>query len=377
MLHRKHKRKYLKQFGVVVITYVMFLMLLLSSLYSDMLEMREMSTATATDENTQDTISISTKETPPSTPSETEETILSEVGGTLITSNGTCIIDSVVSFEKKGTNKIMKKGPDFEFQFLIGNELIVGSFEEKVATIRIATRIKFMENKMEEREEQIPAISTLDSRLPAAVFLHINEEAPKDPLMLSEQRISEDDILVDLSTAINHSTSYSVDYSLEQCIARVVYREAGNQPFLGQLLVAEDVVNRLRSGLYGADASAILAQGYLVETDGAGNFHVYNGNGIEIIDVPEEAITVTTLALSGSNTSNLILQAATEMRNSQYNLDLGERYYIYGAMYHYNPDGIDASAMGSRTINRVPVSFKYAEHVFYGYWLNKAAALDI
>lgn len=372
--------------------YAVFLAILLSSLYSDAERMGYISAASnsttniiekttpdainTTEENAPFAISTN-EETTYATTSQNEEIVLSAINGKFDTPTETYIIEGIVSFEKHDIHKTIEKGSDEAYHLLMGKKVLIGSFEEKSVFMQITMRIKYVKHGIEEKEEQIPTISTLDSRLPAVVFLHINEESPKDPLMLSNERISEDDVLVDLSTAIDYSTKYAVDYSLEQCIARVVYREAGNQPFLGQLLVAEDVVNRLRSGLYGTNVSAILAQGYLVQTDSAGNFHVYNGSGVEIIDVPNEAITATKLALSGTNTSNLILQAATEIRNSQYNLDLGEQYYIYGAMYHYNPDGIDASAMSSRTINRVPVSFKYAEHVFYGHWLNKAAALNI
>lgn len=225
-------------------------------------------------------------------------------------------------------------------------------------------------------EVQLPKVSSLDSRLPALVYLRINPDDPTGPLLLSDERVSEDDIEIDISNAIDSSLEYEVPYDLEMCFARIVFREAGNQPPLGQLKVAEGAVTRVRSGIYGADIAAILLKGYLVETDEAG-YHVYDGNGVEVIDVPETAIAMTRLALRGSNTTKLVLEAGTALRNEQFGLELGEEYYQYGAFYHYSPEDVDEGALRSRVIGRVPVSYRYVDHVFYGKWLNAKYALNI
>ncbi len=226
-------------------------------------------------------------------------------------------------------------------------------------------------------EVQLPKVSSLDSRIPAVVYLRINPDDPKGPLLLSDERVSDDDIEIDISNAMNSDWYYTVPYDLEVCISRVVYREAGNQPMLGQLQVAEGVVTRIRSGVYGSDVPAILAQGYYVQTDSAGNYHVYHANGIEVIDVPEMATTVTKLALQGANTTSIVLEAGTALRNEQFGLELGEEYYNLGAFYHYSPDDVSEGALRSRVIGRVPVSYRYVDHVFYGRWLNANYALNI
>lgn len=230
----------------------------------------------------------------------------------------------------------------------------------------------------EETEEvQLPKVSSLDSRIPALVYLRIDSDNPKGPLLLSDERVGDDDVEIDISNAIDPDLYYTVPYDLEQCIARVVHREAGNQPVFGQLQVAEGVVTRLRSGIYGPDVSATLYKGYYVETDENG-YHVYDGNGVEVIDVPEVATTVTKLALQGSNTTEFVLEAGTALRNEQFGLELGEEYYYYyGAFYHYSPEDVDEGALLSRVIGRVPVSYQYVDHVFYGKWLNAKYALNI
>lgn len=224
--------------------------------------------------------------------------------------------------------------------------------------------------------EEVPKVSSLDSRMPAVVYLRINPDDPRGPLLLSDEQVSEEDIEVDISNAIDPNLYYTVPYDLEVCIARVVYREAGNQPFFGQLQVAEGVVTRIRSGVYGSDVPAILAQGYSVQTDSDGVYHIYLGNGAEVFDVPEEATTATRLELQGSNTTKVVLEAGTALRNEQFGLSLGEEYYNLGAFYHYSPDDVGEGALRSRVINRVPVSYRYVDHVFYGKWLNANYALN-
>ena len=235
-----------------------------------------------------------------------------------------------------------------------------------------------VESTEPEETDEVPIlkVSSLDSRIPVLVYLSIDSDNPKGPLLLSDERVTEDDVEIDISNAIDPDLYYTVPYDLEQCIARVVYREAGNQPVFGQLQVAEGVVTRLRSGIYGSDVSPILYKGYYVETDENG-YHVYDGDGVEVIDVPEVATTVTKLALQGSNTTKFVLEAGTALRNEQFGLELGEEYYKWGAFYHYSPDDVDEGALRSRVIDQVPVSYQYVDHVFYGKWLNAKYALNI
>lgn len=238
-------------------------------------------------------------------------------------------------------------------------------------------QIEDQEQTGKENTEVLP-VSTIESRLPGVVYLHIDYASPESPIILSEERISDIDVEVDISTATDSSLEYTVSEALEICISKIVFREAGTQPFLGKVLVAEGLVNRLRSGVYGTDVLAILQQGgYGAEMDEDGNFHIYRSDGREVFDVPEADIAAAKIALNGSVISNTVLEAATQMRNNQYNIALGEECYRYGCIYHYNPDLVTDKALNARTINRVPVSFRYVEHVFYGYWLNAKNAMNI
>jgi len=236
----------------------------------------------------------------------------------------------------------------------------------------------FFEDTMQNsdsNEDKYPEDSKVDYRLPGTVYIHIYEDCEIAPEVLNEP-ISDEDIAVDISYSIDPTTKFDVSAEVEFIIACVVYREANTQSFLGQVLVAEDIVNRIRSGLYGNDINAILVSGYeaVLEADG---LHIYRGNGKEITEPDEAAATATRIALNGSNFSNTILKVISEERNKQFGLELGDIYYCNGALYHYNPDLVSEKQLRAREFRRVPVCFRVEEHIFYGHWLPKASALDI
>lgn len=224
-------------------------------------------------------------------------------------------------------------------------------------------------------EEEIP----LDL-IPHTLYLHILESTSNSRFswvpQVSEQIVSANDIPVDISNYINPDLAYELTDVEHHIIDLIVHRESADQPFLGQVLVAEDILNRFRSGVYGPDKIAILVNGYEAKLDKSGNIHIYLGS-TEILEASDSVKSAVDLALKGSNISQILLKAVTELRNEQYNLNLDETYYKWGAMYHFSVTYIADSKINSRKINRVPVSFQVADHIFYGYWLPKSMALPI
>lgn len=225
-----------------------------------------------------------------------------------------------------------------------------------------------------------PELLKIATRIPQVLYLHTgeNSNAPNFSWVpqIFEQRVSEKDIAIDLSNFLDSSLTYELTDYLKHLVNLVVHYEANAEPFLGQVLVAEDVLNRLRSGFYGPDVVATLVQGYEAKLDSEGNFHLYYGSK-EILEASESVQEAVELALNGSNISYFLLKAVTDFRNEQFGLELDNSYYQYGAMYHYSPESIAKSQIKSRSINRVPVSFQYAGHIFYGFWLPKEEALPI
>lgn len=245
--------------------------------------------------------------------------------------------------------------------------------------------IKIVENALD--SFQIDEISSAVKKkldrmalpIPMELYLHpentLSSKFHWVPVVLDE-KMSEDDILVDLSSVINPELAYEISDYYEYIVGLIVERESGNQPFIGQLLVAEDVVSRIRSGIYGPNIDEILML-YLAEKEN-GRLRVYNGSK-EILEARPSVQEAVKLALSGSQVSYYLLQAVTELRNEQYGLDLDDTYYKWGALFHFAPNRIldNPKAISSRRFSRVPVSFQYYEHIFYGRWLPSSGQLIV
>lgn len=232
---------------------------------------------------------------------------------------------------------------------------------------------------LEKAEISKVAASCPSSPIPTYLYLHHKENS--DALFgwvpeLLEQKVSENDILVDLSSAIDPEFAYELSEHFRHLVSLAVEYESNDQPFLGQVLVAEGIISRIRIGVYGPDINQILIGGYEAEADADGNLHFYRGSR-EILEASESVKEALDLALSGSRFSYLLLQAATEFRNKQSGLQLDETYYQWGSIYHFSPNDIRGSRITERSINRVPVSFHYGDHIFYGYWLSKSSQLDL
>lgn len=217
------------------------------------------------------------------------------------------------------------------------------------------------------------------SSIPSCLYLHVKDTTDSQFYWVPEfldERVSENDILVDLSSAIDPDFAYELSDYFKQLVCLATEYEAGVEPFLGQVLVAEGIISRIRIGVYGPDIKAILVGGYEAEMDADGNLHFYRGSK-EILEASESVQEAVDLALDGSRFSYLLLQATTELRNEQYGLQLDETYYQWGSIYHFSPEDIYGSRIIERSLNRVPVSFHYGGHIFYGYWLPKSAQLDL
>lgn len=219
-------------------------------------------------------------------------------------------------------------------------------------------------------------------RIPNVVYLHTRQSSisyiSAFPEVI-EEKLSEDDIAVDLSYAFDSGITYDCSAELENVFCLIVQRESGNQSLLGQLVVAEGVVSRVFSGAYGPStlAKEILKQGYNAIEDDYGNLHIYAGNGKEVTTYSESVQKIVKLALNGSRVSHTILKAVTERQNTLYNLQLDDTYSNWGTIYHYNPSIVSVSQLQARSIRRAPVSFQLGAHVLYGYWLSYSQQLNI
>ena len=229
--------------------------------------------------------------------------------------------------------------------------------------------------------KELAHLKRIEMGIPDVVYLH-SRHSPFPTLSAFPEvvleRQSEEDIEVDLTHAFDSDTVYECPIELEEVFCRIVEREAGNQPFLGQLILAEGVVSRVYSGAYGnSSTNDILIKGYSAELEDDGKLHIYNREGKEFITYPEDVANAVRLALQGSRVSHTILMAVTELQNTKYGLQLDDTYSQWGAMYHYSPGGLEARQLRYRSIRRAPVSFQLAGHVFFGRWLPESLQLNL
>lgn len=232
-----------------------------------------------------------------------------------------------------------------------------------------------------ELREKIARLKLIKMGIPDIVYLH-SRQSPFPTLSdfpeVVAERTSEDDIAVDLLNAFNSDVVYECPIELQEVFCRIVQREAGNQPFLGQLILAEGVVSRVYSGAYGnSSINSILIKGYSAELDSTGKLRIYDHEGKEIVSYSENVRKSVELALQGSRVSHTILKAVTELQNAKYDLQLDDTYSNWGAIYHYSPGGLEEHQLRSRNLRRAPVSFQLDGHVFYGYWLPESAQLNL
>lgn len=241
-----------------------------------------------------------------------------------------------------------------------------------------------------EPESRFENISEVDSApevesnfsVPSVLYLHVRD-VPRDSdffwvLEVLEEHVSDSDIAVDMTSLVDSSLALNFSEKKILDICKMVHCEAKGESFLGQLAVAEDFVNRVRSPYYGTDVHTILLR-YLGELDAQGNYHAYDSEG-EVLEerISESVKTAVRLALSGSQMTHRLLKAVTEYVNAEYDLQLGSRHFEYGAMYHYSPARLtEKSQFVTRSFQKIPVSFLLGNHIFYGYWLPDLMVLNI
>ena len=232
-------------------------------------------------------------------------------------------------------------------------------------------------------EEFLFESSQYGEEIPRIVYLHFSEPTGNisDFSWIPEvvfEKISEDDIPVDLGLSLENNDVLEVSDTIRNYIYLTTTREARGEPFLGQLAVAEDILNRLKfPDIYGSNIIDIIAKGYGVEKDSNGILHFYDGNGQEMLNPTESCKEAVDFALSGSDITSVLLEAVTALQNERYGLSLGSEYYQNGATFHFAPKYISNGAIDARRFQRVPVGFRIDNHIFYGYWHTSEDALDI
>ena len=142
----------------------------------------------------------------------------------------------------------------------------------------------------------------------------------------------------------------------------MTFAEAGNQGAFGQTLVANVIINRAL--LKNSDIITICLEGGQFSCIHNGVPSIYVKSTDEWIPVTEDMITdelkqAVDTAFEKDYTEELLREVAEAK-------GLGEEYYKGGALYFYNPKGIDEEQSSSRA--NIKVKFSHKAHGFYRVW---------
>lgn len=141
-------------------------------------------------------------------------------------------------------------------------------------------------------------------------------------------------------------------------LAKIVYAEAGNQPFEGKVAVAAVVLNRVKSSIYPNSIKEVIFQKSQFSPVKNGKI-VACGKEVNKEEIPESCIEAAEQALNGADpTADLLKKEAVSLE-----LDPA-KYAGEGALGFYNPDAINSkSELTARECIKCQV--KIGDHIFY------------
>lgn len=153
---------------------------------------------------------------------------------------------------------------------------------------------------------------------------------------------------------------YSPTEEERQWTYKLVYAEAGTEDALGQIYVANVIINR--AILYDIDLIEVSLQDGQFSCMHRGVPCVYrNEKWIPVTDdmISDELKTAVDSAFEKDYTEELLREIAQQK-------NLGEKYYEGGALFFYNPRAISDDASNSRS--KIKVLFQHGGHNFYRFW---------
>lgn len=147
---------------------------------------------------------------------------------------------------------------------------------------------------------------------------------------------------------------------------KIVIGEAGNQDFMGKVLVLNCSINNAKElgislmeefTMKGRYSSVKNGNVYLMYTNADGKYVEEIVTADMITDEIKQAVET---ACSNDFTEELLKAAADQQGCSD------EQYYVGGARFFYNPDAISKNRKAER--ENITLSFEYGDHVFYRVW---------
>lgn len=141
---------------------------------------------------------------------------------------------------------------------------------------------------------------------------------------------------------------------------KMVYAESGNQDSLGQIYVANVIINRaIKNDSNVIDVS--LQEGQFSCIHNGEPSVNRDGKWVSVTEdmITDELKEAVDEAFKKDYTEHLLQKIAEDKK-------LDEDYYKGGALYFYNPGRVSQDATDSRS--NIKVSFKHGSHIFYRLW---------
>lgn len=134
--------------------------------------------------------------------------------------------------------------------FTVSAELLAAADREVDATqvAALMAEARYLAKKAEEEQRAIEAALRAEAERKAA------EEAQRKAAEEAARQASSSNVTWTQEAAV------SVDYSEQELLAALIYCEAGNQPYEGQVAVGAVVLNRVRSGSYPNSIREVIYQ---------------------------------------------------------------------------------------------------------------------
>lgn len=171
---------------------------------------------------------------------------------------------------------------------------------------------------------------------------NLDNTPEEDELVLSDSSIMEDDTIAymlspgdlfegeDGNILVANRLGLNITKEDYECLVRIVYAEAGNQGLKGKILVANVIINRVKSSKYANDIQGVVFQpGQFSPTRKGGSYYY--------VTPDQETVNAVNQALSGVDYSqNALYFCCKTPKNSMFNTKL-QFLYKYKNHYFYKP----------------------------------------
>ena len=174
--------------------------------------------------------------------------------------------------------------------------------------------------------------------------------------------VDHDDVKEDSSECRYNCADEEFDFA-----CKIVFAEAGGESFEGKVAVMETALNSVEAQEFPNTLMEVFCQPYrfscVMNND---TVCVPDETGFRPVtdsDITDDIREAVKAALDGDRTTEILLREEAKIQGLE-----DESFWKGGALYYCNMRDITEDEKSSRTPEKVPVSIKIGNHMFYRYW---------